>query len=175
MANHKLSVNSALSDDYIYTSDTILSPTSASPLGAFTTDAGPNALFARLDGMLCQLSPAAPGKNAAGWEVTEFKNTSGVSQAVAGVQSDGTVHGFYADDSNLYHIASDGTSWSGPAALAHCTGLRSVVNPTTDELVITERTAETHVCRILAKLGLGSRAQVAALFLDQQLGRGSAE
>lgn len=137
MANHKLSLNSALSDDYIYTSDTILSPTSASPLGAFTTDAGPNALFARLDGMLCQLSPAAPGKNAAGWEVTEFKNTSGVTQAVAGVQSDGTVHGFYADDSNLYHIAYDGTSWSGPSALAHCTGVRSVVNPTTGELVIT--------------------------------------
>ena len=118
MADHQLSVNSALSDDYIYTSDTILSPTSASPLGAFTTDAGPNALFARLDGVLCQLSPAAPGKNAAGWEVTEFEKTSGVTQAAAGVQSDGTIHGFYADDSNLNHIAYNGTSWSDPAALA---------------------------------------------------------
>jgi len=137
MADHQLSVNSALSDDYIYTSDTILSPTSASPLGAFTTDAGPNALFARLDGVLCQLSPAAPGKNAAGWEVTEFEKTSGVTQAAAGVQSDGTIHGFYADDSNLNHIAYDGRSWSDPAALAQCTGLRSVVNPTTGELVIT--------------------------------------
>jgi predicted ATPase/DNA-binding NarL/FixJ family response regulator len=33
-------------------------------------------------------------------------------------------------------------------------------------LVITERTAETHVCRILSKLGLGSRAQIPAWVLD---------
>jgi predicted ATPase/DNA-binding CsgD family transcriptional regulator len=38
-----------------------------------------------------------------------------------------------------------------------------------DELVITERTAETHVCRILSKLGLGSRAQIAAWALDHGL------
>jgi DNA-binding CsgD family transcriptional regulator len=38
-----------------------------------------------------------------------------------------------------------------------------------EQLVITERTAETHVCRILSKLGLGSRAQIAALVLGQQL------
>jgi DNA-binding CsgD family transcriptional regulator len=38
-----------------------------------------------------------------------------------------------------------------------------------EQLVITERTAETHVCRILSKLGLGSRAQLAALIVDQQL------
>jgi DNA-binding NarL/FixJ family response regulator len=35
-----------------------------------------------------------------------------------------------------------------------------------EELVITERTAETHVCRILSKLGLGSRAQIAAWVMD---------
>jgi predicted ATPase/DNA-binding CsgD family transcriptional regulator len=33
-------------------------------------------------------------------------------------------------------------------------------------LIITERTAETHVCRILNKLGLDSRAQLAALVMD---------
>jgi DNA-binding NarL/FixJ family response regulator len=43
-----------------------------------------------------------------------------------------------------------------------------------EQLVITERTAETHVCRILSKLGLGSRAQMAALIMDQQLGNRSA-
>jgi predicted ATPase/DNA-binding NarL/FixJ family response regulator len=37
------------------------------------------------------------------------------------------------------------------------------------ELVITERTAETHVCRILSKLGLGSRAQLAALLVEPRL------
>jgi DNA-binding CsgD family transcriptional regulator len=36
-----------------------------------------------------------------------------------------------------------------------------------EELVVTERTAETHVCRILSKLGLTSRAQIAALLVDQ--------
>jgi DNA-binding CsgD family transcriptional regulator len=36
-----------------------------------------------------------------------------------------------------------------------------------EELVVTERTAETHVCRILSKLGLSSRAQIAALLVDQ--------
>jgi DNA-binding NarL/FixJ family response regulator len=40
-----------------------------------------------------------------------------------------------------------------------------------EQLVITERTAETHVCRILSKLGLGSRAQLAALIVDQHLGQ----
>jgi non-specific serine/threonine protein kinase len=38
-----------------------------------------------------------------------------------------------------------------------------------DELVITERTAETHVCRILSKLGLGSRAQIAAWVMDRSI------
>ncbi|HEY0581920.1 MAG TPA: LuxR C-terminal-related transcriptional regulator, partial [Chloroflexota bacterium] len=37
-------------------------------------------------------------------------------------------------------------------------------------LVVTERTAETHVCRILSKLGLDSRAQLAALVMDQRAG-----
>jgi DNA-binding NarL/FixJ family response regulator len=36
-----------------------------------------------------------------------------------------------------------------------------------EELVITERTAETHVCRILSKLGLGSRAQLASWVMDR--------
>jgi DNA-binding NarL/FixJ family response regulator len=31
-----------------------------------------------------------------------------------------------------------------------------------EDLVVTERTAETHVCRILNKLGLRSRAQIPA-------------
>jgi non-specific serine/threonine protein kinase len=35
-----------------------------------------------------------------------------------------------------------------------------------EALVITERTAETHVCRILSKLELGSRAQIAAWVMD---------
>ena len=38
-----------------------------------------------------------------------------------------------------------------------------------EELVITERTAETHVCRILSKLGLDSRAQIAAWIIDNGL------
>lgn len=38
-----------------------------------------------------------------------------------------------------------------------------------EELVITERTAETHVCRILSKLGLGSRAQIAAWVTDRSV------
>jgi DNA-binding NarL/FixJ family response regulator len=38
-----------------------------------------------------------------------------------------------------------------------------------ESLVITERTAETHVCRILSKLGLDSRAQIAALVLENRL------
>jgi DNA-binding NarL/FixJ family response regulator len=38
-----------------------------------------------------------------------------------------------------------------------------------EELVITERTAETHVCRILSKLGLDSRAQIAAWIMDNGL------
>ena len=38
-----------------------------------------------------------------------------------------------------------------------------------EELVITERTAETHVCRILSKLGLDSRAQIAAWVIDNGL------
>jgi predicted ATPase/DNA-binding CsgD family transcriptional regulator len=38
-----------------------------------------------------------------------------------------------------------------------------------EELVITERTAETHVCRILGKLGLSSRAQIAALLVDHNV------
>jgi non-specific serine/threonine protein kinase len=38
-----------------------------------------------------------------------------------------------------------------------------------EELVITERTAETHVCRILSKLGLGSRAQIAAWVMDRSV------
>jgi non-specific serine/threonine protein kinase len=42
------------------------------------------------------------------------------------------------------------------------------------QLVISERTAETHVCRILSKLGLGSRAQLAAMLMDQQLQKRSA-
>jgi predicted ATPase/DNA-binding CsgD family transcriptional regulator len=37
-----------------------------------------------------------------------------------------------------------------------------------EELIITERTAETHVCRILAKLKLKSRAQLARWLVDQQ-------
>jgi DNA-binding NarL/FixJ family response regulator len=36
-------------------------------------------------------------------------------------------------------------------------------------LVITERTAETHVCRILSKLELDSRAQIAAWVIDNGL------
>jgi len=38
-----------------------------------------------------------------------------------------------------------------------------------EALVITERTAETHVCRILSKLGLDSRAQIAAWIIDNGL------
>jgi predicted ATPase/DNA-binding NarL/FixJ family response regulator len=38
-----------------------------------------------------------------------------------------------------------------------------------EDLVITERTAETHVCRILSKLGLDSRAQIAAWIIDNGL------
>ena len=38
-----------------------------------------------------------------------------------------------------------------------------------EDLVITERTAETHVCRILSKLGLDSRAQIAAWVIDNGL------
>jgi predicted ATPase/DNA-binding CsgD family transcriptional regulator len=38
-----------------------------------------------------------------------------------------------------------------------------------ENLVITERTAETHVCRILSKLGLDSRAQIAAWVIDNGL------
>lgn len=38
-----------------------------------------------------------------------------------------------------------------------------------EELVISERTAETHVCRILSKLGLDSRAQIAAWIIDNGL------
>jgi DNA-binding NarL/FixJ family response regulator len=37
-----------------------------------------------------------------------------------------------------------------------------------EELIITERTAETHVCRILAKLKLKSRAQLARWLVEQQ-------
>jgi DNA-binding NarL/FixJ family response regulator len=36
------------------------------------------------------------------------------------------------------------------------------------ELGITERTAETHVCRILAKLNLDSRAQFARFVVDNE-------
>jgi predicted ATPase/DNA-binding CsgD family transcriptional regulator len=36
------------------------------------------------------------------------------------------------------------------------------------DLNISERTAETHVCRILNKLNLGSRAQIAMLMLDRE-------
>src|SRR5919199_451812 len=38
-----------------------------------------------------------------------------------------------------------------------------------EDLVITERTAETHVCRILSKLGLDARAQIAAWVIDNGL------
>jgi predicted ATPase/DNA-binding CsgD family transcriptional regulator len=43
-----------------------------------------------------------------------------------------------------------------------------------EDLVVTERTAETHVCRILNKLGLRSRAQIPAWAIDHGLLEGGA-
>jgi len=131
-----LTASSALSDDYIYTSDTLLNLAQPSALGVFATDAGPNALFARIDGALCQLSPA-DGENTAGWSVTTVGSASGVTQAVAGTQNDGTIHGFYTDANKLYHIAFDGSAWSAPASLPLCSGLQATVNQTTGELIVT--------------------------------------
>jgi non-specific serine/threonine protein kinase len=43
----------------------------------------------------------------------------------------------------------------------------TAIVPASDRLVIAERTADTHVQNILAKLGCVSRAQIAALILPK--------
>ncbi len=135
MPAYSLTASSVLSDDYIYTSDVLVDLTTASPVGVFSTQAGPNALFARADGVLCQLSPS-PGTGAGGWSVSSVGATSGVTQAVAGTQQDGTVHGFYTDGSQLYHIAWNGATWSAPDTLPFCTGLQITNNFITGELIV---------------------------------------
>jgi hypothetical protein len=133
--SYALAANSTLSDDYIYTSDVLLNLETASPLGVFTTAAGSNALFSRADGVLCQLSPSSAG-SAAAWSLSEIGNTSSVTEVVAGVQNDGTIHGFYTDADGLHHIELTDSGWSQPAALPMCSGLGLSVSPI-GELIVT--------------------------------------
>ncbi len=130
-----LTSSSALSDDYIMTADVLVDVTSTAPLGVFQNSSGVSeALFVRADGVLCQLA-FTPGTGSGGWTVIPVGTTSGITQAVAGLHSDGSVHGFYTDDVNLYHIAYDGTSWSAPDTLPLCSGLGVTNNSITGNLI----------------------------------------
>lgn len=131
---YTLSSDSALSDDYIMTADVLVDLQSPSPVGVFNSSDQTQALFIRSDGVLCHIVPVA-GAGASGWGVSTVGSTSGVTQVAAGVQADGTPHGFYTDSSNLYHIAGPGGSWTAPDVLPLCSGLRVVNNIVTGELI----------------------------------------
>src|SRR5690242_9811237 len=108
--SYSLSSSSSLSDDYILSASVLVNLESTSPVGVFQNAAGVSeALFVRADGVLCELL-AAPATNtsAAGWIVNPVGTTSGVTQAAAGNHSDGSVHGFYTDAKNLYHVSFNG-------------------------------------------------------------------
>jgi hypothetical protein len=133
--SYSLTSSSALSDDYILTADVLVDVTSTSPVGVFQNANGiSEALFVRSDQVLCQLV-YAPGTSAAGWAATPVGTTSGVTQAAAGVHSDGSIHGFYTDASNLYHITFDGSAWSAPQTLRLCSSLTVANNFVTGELI----------------------------------------
>jgi len=132
---YTLSSSSALSDDYIMTADVLVNVESTSPVGVFqNADGVSEALFVRADGVLCQLA-LTPGASAAGWSATPVGTTSGVTQAAAGVHNDGSIHGFYTDAANLYHITLSGSAWSDSQTLPLCSGLAITNNFITGELI----------------------------------------
>lgn len=131
---YTLTSSSALSDDYILTADVLVDLQSSAPVGVFSPGGQPQALFIRSDGVLCQIVPSS-GTGASGWHVSTVGTTSGVNQVAAGVQMDGTSHGFYTDSVNLYHVANSGGAWSAPDVLPFCSGLGVATNPLTGELI----------------------------------------
>ena len=132
--SYTLTSSSTLSDDFIWTADVLVNTTTASPVGVFQTDDQPQALFVRADGVLCHLVPTA-GQSAAGWTIAPVGSTTGVTQAVAGVQNDDSAHGFYTDGASTYHIALVDGVWSSPSTLPHCSGLNITTNFITGELI----------------------------------------
>jgi hypothetical protein len=130
---YSLSTDSSLSDDFILTSDVLVNLATSSPVGVFRVNGVPQALFARADGVLCQLSPTS-GASSAGWAMTTVGATSGVTEVVAGVQNDGTVHGFYTDGKSTSHIALVAGAWSAPDTLPLLSGLNITTNIDTGEL-----------------------------------------
>lgn len=153
---YTLTSSSVLSDDFIWTADVLVNSTNASSIGVFQNDNQPQALFVRADGVLCQLVPTA-GQSSAGWAVSTVGTSSGVTQAVAGVQSDGSVHGFYTDAAGTHQIAlgTDGV-WSAPTTLPACTGLNLTTNFITGELVVYGIDGNGHLLFIRQQAGGGS-------------------
>jgi hypothetical protein len=133
--SYKLTSSSALSDDYIWTADVLIDMTSPSPVAVFNYQNNPQALVVRSDGVLCHIRPSS-GASSAAWAVNPVGSTSGVTQAVAGLQSDGTAHGFYTDAQNTYHVELTGSGWSAPETLPLCNQLSAAVNGTSGELVV---------------------------------------
>jgi len=131
---YTLTTNSALMDDYIYTADVLVSQNSPAPIAVFTLNGQSQALFINANEALCQIVPS-PGQTAAGWSVSEVGTTTNVDVVAAGQQNDGTTHGFYADSSNLYHIALGAGGWSTPDTLPLASFIRVANNVATGELL----------------------------------------
>jgi hypothetical protein len=132
--SYTVTSNSVLSDDFIWTADVLASVANSSTVGVFQNNGQAQALIVRADGALCHLKPAA-GENASGWTIAPIAGASGVTQAAAGVQSDGGVHGFYTDAAHTYHISLADNVWSAPNNLPPCSGLNLTTNSLTGELI----------------------------------------
>jgi hypothetical protein len=128
-----LSVNTALSEDYVPSTTILVDAQSPAPVAVFTPETQAIALVIS-SGTVIQVSPDS--STASGWSTQPVGGES-VLEVAAGVQFDGTSHGFYQDGKGLYHtsLQDDGT-WSVADLLPLANNIRVAYAPSTEELVL---------------------------------------
>jgi hypothetical protein len=162
-----LSADSALSEDYIPTTEVLVDAGSATPVAVFSATDGVTQALVVSKSQVCQV--CQDPETASGWNVVPLFGGVAALEVAAGRQLDGTAHGFYQDGTDLYHatLQADGT-WSGPDTLPLCTNLRTAYAPLTAQMLLYGVTAEGDL-QVVSQPSVGGPWTAVVCSLDHQL------